>query len=454
MRTIRYACPIAVVAALLSPAASFAGSVALTDFGSRASGRGTAVVAIADDPSTIYFNPANIARLPGLQFDVGVTGILPRWEYTPLEGGETTQSETGLVTPAYLSLSYNAGEVGFGTLAFGLGVYVPFGSAFGWPEDWAGREQVRKISLRVYEVNPVLALRPNEHIAFGAGFRYLPASVYLSRAVRFGPGAEGDVELGGTGSGIGFNAGVTIMPSDRVAFALSYRSGPTLELEGDSDFDFPPPFDTAAVDRPVSAELPLAHMIRLGAAFEATPALTISADFEVQQWSRYESLRIELQNPDGTADVIDSPRDSRDSFAWRVGLEYGVTESLLVRAGYVYDRRTLPEETVNPAPPDSDRYLATLGFSYRFGDLGGMRDFGVHVHFYNVFFARRTSTTSEMPGEWGGAWPLGTMAYSFGLSLGGRFDVGPSARAAGDKRQASSRRLDPDALRLARADKE
>jgi long-subunit fatty acid transport protein len=92
--------------------------------------------------------------------------------------------------------------------------------------------------------------------------------------------------------------------------------------------------------------------------------------------------------------------------------------------GYLWDQRTLPEATVNPAPPDSDRHIMTLGASY------WMDTFGIHANFSNAFFARRTALTSAMPGTWEGGWPGGTVGWIFGLTVSANLDVGAPFGAA------------------------
>ncbi len=142
-------------------------------------------------------------------------------------------------------------------------------------------------------------------------------------------------------------------------------------------------------------------------------------DVEFQQWSAFKELKIVFIDSAGNEEVRSSPRDSRDSIAFHIGGEYKITDAIAVRAGYTYDQWTLPEATVNPAPPDSDKHVISVGASYR------MKGFGLHAHFDNAFLTTRTSTTSEFPGTWSGGWPAGTMAYVFGVTATAAFDVAP-----------------------------
>ena len=65
-------------------------------------------------------------------------------------------------------------------------------------------------------------------------------------------------------SGIGAAAGITFFPVDGLTLAFAWRSGVTLDMEGQSNFRFAPPFDTEAVDRDVKTSVPLPNHLRLG----------------------------------------------------------------------------------------------------------------------------------------------------------------------------------------------
>ncbi|MCK8603242.1 hypothetical protein [Desulfoferrobacter suflitae] len=54
----------------------FGAGFALYEGSARGNALGGALVARADDPSAVYYNPAGITQLPGLQMMVGGTFIL------------------------------------------------------------------------------------------------------------------------------------------------------------------------------------------------------------------------------------------------------------------------------------------------------------------------------------------------------------------------------------------
>ncbi len=408
---------IVAVAVLLGSATAEAGGYIVSEVGSRTSGRATAAVGMIDTPAAIYFNPGNVALLPGLQLEATANVLMPQWQYTRLESGAPTEeSDFGTSVPPALSLTYNFGDMGFGDLAAGLGVYVPYGSTLAWPDGWTGRTDLRELDLRVFEITPVVGLRPHKMVSVGFGLRYLPSQVYLKRAVDFAGQAEGEVELAGPGDAFGFSAGVTVLPVEGLVVGLGWRSATTLRFQGDSNFKFPAPFDTAADDRDVEAEIPAPQVLRLGFGYDILPKkLNATIDFEYEMWGTFESLDITFKNDDGTEQTLASERDAQNTLVVHVGGEYKVTEEIAVRAGYAFDPHTIPEHNVNATPPDSDRHLVVIGGSYLFGD------YGLHAHFGNVFFAERETTTNALPGIWEGGLPGGTSAYITGLTFSANF---------------------------------
>ena len=165
-------------------------------------------------------------------------------------------------------------------------------------------------------------------------------------------------------------------------------------------------------------EVPLAQVFRVGAAFDVLPKkLNVSADVEYQLWNTFKQLAVTFKYPEGDQTNVDL-RNSKNSVVLHVGGEYKLSDAFAVRLGYLFDQHTVPDNMVNPAPPDADKHIVTLGASYQFS-----KSFALHAHFENAFFANRTVTTNAMPGTWTGGWGASTMAYIFGLTASGAFDV-------------------------------
>ncbi|PAU57456.1 OmpP1/FadL family transporter [Pseudomonas indica] len=152
-------------------------------FGSQSvSAQGTAHAngAEAADPSTIFYNPAGLARLPGTQVTGGMSILLPRGDYedggstdvfgNPVEGDAGSYLPDAAAAPNfYFSRQLND------NVTVGLGIFVPFGAKLDYKEDWSGRYGIQSASLETVNFNPSIAYRFNEHhsIGFGVSAQYI-----------------------------------------------------------------------------------------------------------------------------------------------------------------------------------------------------------------------------------------------------------------------------------------
>ncbi len=87
----------ALLGALLAPAIGFSNGTRLPNQNAEATARGNAFVATADNPSAIYYNPAGLTQLPGLQIQSDAYAILARYDYAPAGGGPSVEASYILV---------------------------------------------------------------------------------------------------------------------------------------------------------------------------------------------------------------------------------------------------------------------------------------------------------------------------------------------------------------------
>src|SRR5271169_2435623 len=84
--------------------------------------RGNAFVATADNPSAIYYNPAGITQLDGMNARAGVYLISAGVDYESPSGAKASVNSDFNAVP---QLYYVASPKDF-PLSFGLGVYAPY----------------------------------------------------------------------------------------------------------------------------------------------------------------------------------------------------------------------------------------------------------------------------------------------------------------------------------------
>ncbi|UCF64563.1 MAG: outer membrane protein transport protein [bacterium] len=390
------------------------------EHGTRAMGMGGAFVAQASDPSAIFFNAAGLGFQTGLNIMAGATIIMPKSDFTgPTPSTTTTDMESQTFYPPHAYVTY-ALENG---VAFGVGFFAPFGLGTKWADDWVGRYLAVQTDLQALYINPTVAYKINEKVSVGVGFSYIMGEVELTQRVpTFStllpptPAAnDGWVSLKGDGTGFSFNAGVLYKASEKVSLGLSYRSLSTIKFEGDAVFTDMQALATFFPGGTGKTELPMPADLKAGIAYNVNEKFTVEADFEYVFWNAYKELELDI--PDGpnfpltgaplqTGSVDE--KDYKNAYLVRLGGEYSL-EKLALRLGFVYDMSPVPDKSLEPLLPDSDRLEGIIGLGYMFSE-----NVRVDAAYQYIKASERTVTspTNEFPGTYN------STANLFGLTLG------------------------------------
>lgn len=384
---------------------AFGAGLALYEHSSRAVALGGAFVAQADDPSALYYNPAGITSLDGIQVMAGCSIITPYLTITDT-GGKSEDAVTNTFLPPHLYVTYKLND----RFSFGLGMFSPFGLATEFDENWEGRYNSYLASLNSVNMNPNIAVKiiDSLSVAMGCSVQYMtvkfkqkirpadviranesnikmgiaqsygldPDSVEADQAYQVNflnnAAALGDInqELEGDHIDMGFNIAVHYQPADRLSFGITYRSPIDQDLDGDAYYDnvsdIPGVFNFSDVfyNASCSAKLSLPDFLTMGAAYKATENLTLEADAWLTRWSRYKNLPLFIGN--GLGDRTEQ-KNYDDTWSFRLGAEYKFSDTWTGRLGYAYDPSPVPDETVDYMLPDSDRHLFSIGTGFRYG---------------------------------------------------------------------------------------
>jgi long-chain fatty acid transport protein len=358
---------------LFTASTSFAAGFRLPEAGAKAMGMGFAFTAVADDPSAIYFNPAGLTQLQGQNVMLGATYVnLDGADFTgttPLTGG-ATRSETQKSLSFVIPNAYYTKTTSDGYIAFGIGVFAPFGNGQEYPSPSIFQNQITKIDLQTIVVNPTIAFKINEYLSVGVGIDYMYGILnnYDTNQGIFKTHYEG------TGDAWGYNFGLLLKPTNNLKVGFNYRSAFKISVK-DGDWTVS---DNTTTSFPVgttkaSADLSLPATAALGVAY-TLDRLTLSADADWTFWSSYNELKI--VNTGFPPYSVTRAKNWVDVCALRLGAEYRVTDPLALRAGFVYDPTPTPANTMGPELPDATRLNYMVGVGYKIGkvtiDVAGM----------------------------------------------------------------------------------
>jgi len=343
--------------------------------GASTLGQGAATIAHTDDPSAIFWNPALINKLEGTQIQLGTTIIFPSRKFTSDFTRDTFKTEPDVFFPSTLFITHKFND----KISAGLGVFNPFGLATKWPDDWEGRYIATNSELTTFDINPVISYKISPYITFAAGLDFLLLDATLENKINlpflsaiFGLPfilPDGGQKFEGDGNGVGYNFGVLIEPHKDIAIGVSYRSEIDVDIDGDATFDMPsgtPPFISLLFpDTSANTDITLPQQVHVGVCYKGLYPLTFEVAARWEGWSTYDQLKIKFDKSVAGKTGTVEKKDWKDTWSGSIGMKYQVSEPVAILAGYLYQDNPIPDETFEPAIPDANAHLFTVGTSIK-----------------------------------------------------------------------------------------
>ena len=363
-------------AGMASPA--WAGGYYIQEQSAKETGRAySGDAAAADSAATIFFNPAAMTQLEGLQLEAnghaifvtvdnenrGSTRTVPGTAGTPLitgNNGGTLFPQPLLVPSTYAS--YQASD----RLWLGLAVFSPYGLKGEYDEQFFGRYDSLGSELFSVNVQPSVAYKVSENVSVGGGIDVQYAKVHLSSAL---PGVtpafpDGRLDVEGDDVSFSWNAGI-FAKSGAWKFGAHYRAEMKHELEGETEITgLTGPLAFANGTAPVTAPLTLPDFATVSVAYDNGGRSRFFSTARWYDWSDFEEIRLQT---DGQPDRVDE-QNYKDSWSIAFGAEYDVSDRLTLRTGTMYDATPTQDGFRGTRVPDSDRIWLSAGATYGITD--------------------------------------------------------------------------------------
>jgi long-chain fatty acid transport protein len=370
--------------------------------------------AVAEDASTVFFNPAGMAYLPAGQksFVVGLNAIKPSSKFSngastpallglpsstqPLGGNGGDAGSVGYVPNTYLVVPINP------TISFGLGISAPFGLKTEYDGTWIGRFQAIKSDVKTININPSVSWKLNETVALGFGIDYQKLTGEFTSAANYSaailnvafvalpnglgipfPGGiaaanglaalagEGTAKITGSDTAWGYNFGGLFKVSDATRVGVSYRSAIKYHLTGSADF-------SRTGDPTVNAILSSGASTARGGAIYADIKLPdtfivsnlthlndkwdMVGDLSWTGWSKIPDLTFKYAS--GAPKLSSTQEDWRDTWRVALGGTYHYNDITKIRFGLAYDQSPVKDQYRTPRLPDNNRTWISIGAQY------------------------------------------------------------------------------------------
>lgn len=394
-----------------------------------ASGVGTAYAgraAVVEDASTVFYNPAGMSKLTRPEISVGGAYINIDAEFsdgkrtnpagTSSQAGDVYDHGGSLIPASSIPFVYYAHPVNE-KLAFGFGVFVPFGAHTDYSENALSGAFAGKTKLSTIDFQPAFSYKINDSLAIGGGLDIVYAKGELSKQLDLVPyvpnaglddykGYENTFSVEGDDVAFGWNLGLMWDITPETTLGLTYRSEVDFTLEGDAEFAISEgveafsdeayasgagpcgqtPIGLAGCVFPVdgpgndgvvpkqSAEVPLTgpQSATISLAHRFTDKFRLQGGVTWTDWSSFKYFDVIGTEP-GMISSLTGLGDNyighivekwSDSYAYAIGGTYTLNDEWLFRAGFAYDESPVNKNHRTARVPDNDRKWLTAGARY------------------------------------------------------------------------------------------
>lgn len=328
------------------------------------------------DATIVYGNPAGMSFLDRAQVTVGGTYLNVNSDIDNTTSSRSLETQAGPLPLGSVEGS-NDGDMVPGTLvpfafyaqpvndqlAFGFGVYAPFGSKTEYENNFEGRNQGNYTEVKVMTAQPTVSYRFNDQWAVGAGVTYNRVEGELRRQV---PAAtpigltEVDSRVEGDDEAWGYNLGVIYQPVPETTLGLTYRSKVDFNLEGSFTASSPEldllgigtVTDTAALD------LTTPETVNFSLTQQMSDNLKLMFGASWARWSRFDQI---LVTGSDRPEITNEQQNYENAWAFSTGGEYQLTPQLALRAGVALDFTPTQDSTRSVRIPSDDRRIFSIG---------------------------------------------------------------------------------------------
>ncbi|UCV13926.1 OmpP1/FadL family transporter [Quatrionicoccus australiensis] len=367
-------------------AVAFSGTASASGFQlleQNASGLGNAYAgsaAVAENASTIFYNPAGMTELKDREISGGLTAINTSYKFTDngsnvgalaTAGNGGDGGGWGYLPNAYASWALNKDWY------IGLGVGAPFGLKTEFDNPWKGGAQSLMFDIKTINVNPSIAWRVNESVSLGFGLNWqtIQADYHRQVAVLSANHAATKMLLKLDDDAWGWNIGALFKLTPKTKLGVSYRSTMKYDLKGDIKFEGPvAQLAGSTTDRGAKASLELPDTFILSLTHALNDQVELLGDLSWTGWSSIQEVAVINTETKGVGSPLSTeglPAQTlhtkfRDTWRVALGSNYRYNDALKLKFGVAYDQTPVKgENTRLVSLPDNNRWWLSLGAQWK-----------------------------------------------------------------------------------------
>lgn len=325
----------------------------------------------ADDVSTLFYNPAGMARLSGDQSGASAAWIAPHSQF---HGGNTVSGKAvgGSDGGNHIRSTAIGAAYAMWDLApdwrLGLAATSPFGMRSDYKEDWVGRYHALDTALTNLNVSPSLSYRVDDRLSVALGGQIGYINSLQTNAINFGAlisgAGDGMLRVSGDDLALGWTASALYEFTPSTRLGLAYRSSIRHAIHGRADFQGVPGAlagNASFADSGIDTVITLPDTAALGLYHDISPRWAVMSDAAWTHWSVFRTLRLSFES--GRSEAA-QPQNWHDTWFLSLGAVYRPDERLSLHVGTAYDMSPVDDRFRNARIPDSNRIWLSGGVSY------------------------------------------------------------------------------------------
>jgi long-chain fatty acid transport protein len=331
----------------------------------------------ADDASTVYGNPAGMARLDGQQVTGGVATIDASTDLKNTSGSSPGTNKGDMVPFTGVPFGFYTNKLN-DQWAIGFGVYAPFGLVTDYESGFQGKAFGSKSEVKVITFQPTVSYAFNDRVSIGFGPTINRISGVLESDINLpvpGTGSN-NIKIKGDDTAVGFNAGVLVQATDTTRVGLTYHSKVSYKLKGHTEVtpgaNVPPTFlNSGRYDASLKIDTP--ETWDLSVTQDMNDAWKLYAGASWTRWSRLKDITVNNQGVSPLTGGALAPQivgsiteeqNWHDTWAYAVGTSYRVTKQVVLRTGLTFDQSPTNNTDRSPRIPTGDRTIFSVGLGY------------------------------------------------------------------------------------------
>lgn len=363
--------------------------------GAISTGRGGTNIGFADNGNIILDNPGALAHVHGNGLtEFGFDMFFTDFTYSDPDNARTSPSNDPFPMGQFSLIRKAAG----GDVAWGIGVFSHAGFSTRYtlngPAPLAGPQTYKSVGA-LMRILPSLSLALTPQLSIGGTVGAAVSHTelegpYFTQSPTPFQGTPTLMDLQGTGAGLSWSVGAQYLLTPATIIGVSYQGATDIKADGSATL-FIPGLGSSWFEMDLQTEWP--STLGIGLSHKINRRTIVAADVIWTQWSDskdgYDMLLSNPNNPVFQGVIGNSlperfPLNWRDSVAVRLGLQRGLCHGRVIRAGYVYHRNVIPDETLTPFVQATVEHSLSAGYGWRAGnyniDLGYQYMFGPDVN--------------------------------------------------------------------------